>query len=52
MVKIQRLQNNQLVITIPKRLAEFLNWNKGDDIIFKVDTKDSFIIEKKKRSDE
>lgn len=52
MVKIQRLPNGQLVITIPKKLAELLDWDKGDDIIFKINTKESFILEKKKRLNE
>jgi len=51
MVKIQKLQNNQLVITIPKKLAELLDWNKGDDIIFKLNTKESFILEKKRKNE-
>ena len=51
MVKIQRLQNNQLVITIPKNLAELLDWNKGDNIIFKLNTKESFILEKKRKNE-
>jgi len=51
MVKIQRLKNNQLVITIPKNLAELLGWDKGDDIIFKLNTKESFILEKKRKNE-
>lgn len=50
MVKIQKLPNGQLVITIPKRLAELVNWDKGTEISFKINTKDSFVIERKKRS--
>ena len=29
MVKIQRLPNGQLVLTLPKRLAGFKGWEKG-----------------------
>lgn len=51
MVKIQKLPNGQLVLTIPKRLAELISWDKGTEIIFKQHEKDSFIIQKKKPSD-
>lgn len=45
MVRIQKLPNGQLVITIPKRLAELKNWGKGTDIEFKEHSKNSFIIQ-------
>lgn len=35
MVKIQQLPNGQLVLTIPKKLAEFKGWSKGRKVIFK-----------------
>ena len=44
MVKIQRLPNGQLVVTIPKRLAELKNWGKGTEITFRDHSQDSFII--------
>ena len=44
MVKIQKLPNGQLIITIPKRLAEFKGWDKGTDMIFRDHTKDSIIL--------
>lgn len=44
MVKIQKLSNSQLVITIPKRLAELKGWDKGTDLVFREHSADSFII--------
>ena len=35
MVKIQRLPSGQLVITIPKKLAEYENLKKGMQLKFK-----------------
>ena len=34
MVKIQKLPNGQLVITIPKRLAEYEGLKKGIELLF------------------
>ena len=34
MVKIQKLPSGQLVITIPKRLAEYEKLDKGTELIF------------------
>ena len=34
MVKVQRLPNGQLVITIPKQIAEYENLEKGDELEF------------------
>ncbi|MFC1754680.1 hypothetical protein ACFL96_14990 [Thermoproteota archaeon] len=50
MVKIQRLPNGQLVITIPKRLAELKKWDKGTEIIFEDHTKNSYIITTRKKA--
>ena len=47
MVKIQKLPSGQLVITIPKRLAEYENLEKGMDIEFKKH-KNGFVLEVKK----
>jgi len=47
MVKIQKLPNGQLVITIPKRLAEYEELEKGMDLVFKK-YKKGFILEIKK----
>lgn len=44
MVKIQRLPNGQLVITIPKRLAELKGWDKGTRLLFKDHSPESFIL--------
>ena len=44
MVKIQQLPNGQLVLTIPKKLAEFKGWSKGLKIVFK-DHKDGVLLE-------
>ncbi len=47
MVKIQKLPSGQLVITLPKRLAEYEGLEKGMDLEFKKH-KDGFILEIKK----
>jgi len=47
MVKIQKLPSGQLVITIPKRLAEYEGLEKGMELSFKKH-KDGFILEIKK----
>jgi len=47
MVKIQKLPSGQLVITIPKALAEYEGLEKGMELIFKKH-KNGFILEKKK----
>ena len=52
MVKIQKLPNGQLVITVPKRLAELKGWDKGTDLVFRDHSKDSFIIMVKKEKKE
>lgn len=44
MVKIQKLPSGQLVITIPKRLAEYEGLEKGVDLIFKKH-RDGFLLE-------
>ena len=43
MVKIQKLQSGQLVITIPKRLAEYEGLDKGAELEFKKH-KEGFIL--------
>ena len=52
MVKIQKLPSGQLVITIPKLLAEYEGLDKGMELEFKKH-KDGFILEisKEKVSD-
>jgi bifunctional DNA-binding transcriptional regulator/antitoxin component of YhaV-PrlF toxin-antitoxin module len=45
MVKVQKTPNNQLIITIPKTLAEFKGIDKGTKVIFKDHTKNSLVIE-------
>lgn len=45
MVKIQQLPNGQLVITLPKQLANFKGWKKGMKAVFKEHGPDSVIIE-------
>jgi hypothetical protein len=47
MVKIQKLTSGQLVITIPKRLAEYEGLIKGMDLEFKKH-KVGFLLEIKK----
>ncbi len=48
MVKIQKLPSGQLVITIPKLLAEYEGIKKGMELEFKK-YKDGFILEVKKK---
>ncbi|MBW2975651.1 hypothetical protein KY366_08075 [Candidatus Woesearchaeota archaeon] len=43
MVKVQKLYSGQLVLTIPKRLAEYEGLKKGMDIEFKKH-KEGFIL--------
>lgn len=52
MIKIQKLPNGQLVITIPKKLAELKNWDKGTILIFKDRDLNSLILEKVEESNE
>lgn len=47
MVKIQQLPSGQLIITLPKRLAEYEGLEKGMQLDFKKH-KDGFILEIKK----
>jgi antitoxin component of MazEF toxin-antitoxin module len=48
MVKIQKLPNGQLVLTIPKRLAEYEGLDKGVEVEFKKHAK-GFVLEITKR---
>jgi bifunctional DNA-binding transcriptional regulator/antitoxin component of YhaV-PrlF toxin-antitoxin module len=48
MVKIQKLPSGQLIITIPKLLAEYEGIKKGMELEFKK-YKDGFILEVKKK---
>ena len=48
MVKIQKLPSGQLVITIPKVIAEYENLQKGMELEFKK-YKNGFILEFKKK---
>jgi len=47
MVKIQKLPSGQLVITIPKLLAEYEGLDKGTELIFEKH-KDGFLLRVKK----
>ena len=49
MVKIQKLPSGQLVITIPKLIAEYEGLRKGMQLEFKKH-KDGFLLEIKKSS--
>ena len=49
MVKIQKLPSGQLIITIPKRLAEYEGLEKGMDVDFKKH-KEGFVLEVKKEA--
>ena len=46
MPKIQKLPSGQLVITIPKKIAEYEGLEKGTTLEFRKH-KDGFILEKK-----
>lgn len=48
MVKIQKLPSGQLIITIPKLLAEYEGIGKGAELQFKKH-KDGFLLEVKKK---
>jgi bifunctional DNA-binding transcriptional regulator/antitoxin component of YhaV-PrlF toxin-antitoxin module len=48
LVKIQKLPNGQLVITIPKRIAEYEGLDKGVELEFKKHEK-GFVLEVKKK---
>ena len=51
-IKIQKLPNGQLVLTLPKDLAEYLGWSKGTDVLFNLHNDDSILIKKfKKKKD-
>ena len=50
MVKIQKLSSGQLVITIPKLLAEYEGLEKGMGLEFKKHKK-GFLLEIKKQND-
>jgi len=50
MVKIQKLPSGQLVITIPKLLAQYEGLKKGMKLEFRKH-KDGFILELKKKGD-
>ena len=45
MVKIQQLPNGQLILTLPKKLAEFKGWKKGMKVTFKEHGPDSVILQ-------
>jgi hypothetical protein len=45
MVKVQQLPNGQLILTVPKKLAEFKGWKKGTVVNFKEHSPNAFIIE-------
>ncbi|MBR9699698.1 hypothetical protein GOV09_04540 [Candidatus Woesearchaeota archaeon] len=49
MVKVQKTPNNQLIITLPKKIAEFKGIDKGTEVVFREHTKNTFIIEIKKK---
>jgi len=51
MVKVQKTTNDQIILTIPKKIAEFKGIDKGTKVIFKEHTKNSIIIEIVKEED-
>tara|TARA_Y100000310_G_C20703745_1_gene832631 strand:+ start:11883 stop:12035 length:153 start_codon:yes stop_codon:yes gene_type:complete len=50
MVKIQELPSGQLVITIPKKIAEYEGLGKGEELDFKKH-KDGFLLKKRARGE-
>ncbi len=52
MFKVQKLPNGQLVLTLPKQLAEYKGWDKGTELIFKDHSPDSFVLESKIKKNE
>jgi bifunctional DNA-binding transcriptional regulator/antitoxin component of YhaV-PrlF toxin-antitoxin module len=46
-MKVQKTKNEQYIITIPKALAEALEYTKGVEIEFKINTEGDLIIKKK-----
>ena len=51
MVTIQKTSHNQLIITIPKIIAEFKQLDKGTKVIFKEHTKNTLLLEIVRDSD-
>jgi len=49
MVKVQQLPSGQLILTIPKVLAEYEGLGKGMEVEFKKH-KDGFLLEVKKQN--
>ncbi|MFH0868105.1 MAG: AbrB/MazE/SpoVT family DNA-binding domain-containing protein [Candidatus Woesearchaeota archaeon] len=49
MVRVQKLPSGQLVVTIPKILAEYEGLKKGDELEFKKH-KDGFVLKIKKEA--
>jgi antitoxin component of MazEF toxin-antitoxin module len=45
MVKVQKTTNNQLILTLPKMLADFKGIDKGTEVTFKEHTKNTIILE-------
>ncbi len=45
MVKVQKTTNDQLIVTIPKMIAQFKEIDKGTQVVFKDHTQNSFIVE-------
>lgn len=46
MVLIQKTNNGQFVITIPKSIIKLKNWKKGTELIVNEDTKGNIILKK------
>ena len=49
MVTVQQTPNDQLIITIPKKIAEFKDITKGTKILFREHTKNSLLLEIQKK---
>ena len=50
MVKVQKLPNGKLVITIPKQLAEYENLNKGEELEF-AKHPEGFLLKRKEKEE-
>ena len=48
MVKIQRTKS-QFLITLPSQIARLKDWNKGDELVFKIDNKGTIFLDKLKK---
>jgi bifunctional DNA-binding transcriptional regulator/antitoxin component of YhaV-PrlF toxin-antitoxin module len=41
--KVGKKSHSRFSITIPRRIVEFMDWKKGDELVFKLDGKRVFL---------